>query len=1149
MKKKWPKFLTFKRTVLILIVLIAGAVLTSYFLGGYVGVTASYDTRDFSLEGFVPYTEYEAKAKEEVTILPYEEDDTFAQKVEKCNYREQLQVVVNAINAEVKDLKANGGDPQEIADLEALAKDAQMSITLRKLPSLEEYTAIYVEEALGFGSEPLMETGSYEFWFNKKWTTFKVVEKRTGNEWYSNPEAGEDDKAINANTLRQQQSLINISYAGLLGATSEWDSYNYSIADIDITGEEQLTPNFQIKEIKDDSGKVTALQVYYFFARRGIDYSYFPEKFSHERICSIQELDITVDETLPDLLKRNKEGSTDGEWEVITSLAEMGEDGATASDHSVWFKGEGAPADSLGEVGSFYIDTENSVMYAKTTETVRKGSKYTEETEWREINTELLTWDAYVLSNVSEDTLYDYSPKYSHDYAYFGTGAPVATDGINGFYYCDTATGTVYKKANGTIPYTHVIAAKEVQYWTTQYYKVEKAEISTNTYGYDYYYYSNTHQNMSLTHRNKLYAFFYEKCLYTEYDLMEDNTEFGAETSSSNAKFGVAIEYALTDAGLKVTVLDESIQEMEEYPVTAITVLPYFTASHSSVDGYMVIPDGSGAVMNYNNGKTSYTQYAKTVYSTDLTKMDEIKITETEDLVFAMFAMVNTNIPGNEGVKSGVLVDVEQGGSQLRLSANISGITDSYNKIYYSAFYRESQKTTIGVGYYATTFTKWTETRTHSDIVFNYCFLGDEELNYASIAKKYREILVDRYGLESKDTTDETVLNVSLVGAYDFRNNFLGIGYRDYGSMTTFSQAEEILKDLKAHGANHINAYYLGWRNKGLIDTSFESFKVSKELGGKSDLEDLVDYTKSNDIELYLDLNFGELNKFQESYGKSRYSSRDVSGSYVEKYPYDLSSGMYDKKQDAIYVLSPRFYGVFMESLVESYTDDIGLTNLSLKNLGSALASDYKRYNEFFKENSLQESIKALEYATSNGIDNLSLYAPYDFAFKYTSNALEVPYVATQYEVLDYSVPFYQLVVSGLFDYSGEVINAHDEKGNQWHIMHILETGSNVSFTFSFEDSTKLIQTDYKYYYYTEYSKWTNDVKEVVSTIDEIGIHECELTDHKLIANNIYEVTYTGNGTTINIVLNYSDSDVVVNGINVEARGYVYNKNNSGWRE
>ena len=62
MKKKWPKFLTFKRTVLILIVLIAGIVLSSYFLGGYVGVSASYDTRDFTLEGFVPYTEYEAKA-------------------------------------------------------------------------------------------------------------------------------------------------------------------------------------------------------------------------------------------------------------------------------------------------------------------------------------------------------------------------------------------------------------------------------------------------------------------------------------------------------------------------------------------------------------------------------------------------------------------------------------------------------------------------------------------------------------------------------------------------------------------------------------------------------------------------------------------------------------------------------------------------------------------------------------------------------------------------------------------------------------------------------------------------------------------------------------------------------------------------------
>lgn len=1144
MKSKWPKFLTLKRTVLIAIVLIAGIVLASYFLGGYKGVEVTYNTKEFTLEGFTSYAEYEKIAREEAVKIPYEEGDSLREKVEKCNYISQLQTVIAEINKEIKSLETSGGNANEIADLKALASEANKKITYRELPNESDYIKQYIEESLGFGEKPLMSNGSYEFYFNKKWTTFKVVEKKTGNTWYSNPQETEEFTS-SASALRQQQSLVNVYYAGSLGGTTMWDSYTYAISDTDLTGEEALTPNFQIKEIKDEKGNVTSLQVYYYFQQRGINYSFFPQKISAEKIRDIAELDLSNEEELPEFLSRNKQYTTDGTWEVVASLnGATADDGIQAEDNTMWYTGSGEPSDDNGIVGSYYIDLDTATLYIKTTKTNRAGdvTEY-----WEAINTELMTWKQYLEANVTLNNLALGTQVF--EYAYAGSGAPNAEDGLNDFYYYDTETNQIYKKTNGTIPYTHVLAGKEISYWTTQYYKLESKDFSSNTMGYDYYYFGTDYQGMKLQIRKYLYSYYYQKCLYTEDDLIADNNEFSIETTSNKGEFGVAIEYALHDGGLSATIIDNSIYELEEFPLTTVEILPYFTATHYDKEGYVVIPDGSGTVMNYNNGKTSYVQYSKTVYTTDLSKMEEIKQTETEDLMFPMFAMVNTFIPDNEGVQSGVLVDAISGTSQLRLSANVSKIADSYNKAFFSAFYRESQKTTIGVGYFATTYTKWTEDRIHNDITINYHFLAEDELNYSAIAKKYRNILIERYDLEEQDTTDETVLNVSLIGAYDFRNNFLGVGYRDYGVMTSFEQAEEILASLKAHGANHINAYYLGWRKNGLRDYSFQNMSFSRTLGNKKDLSSLVDYTESNDIQLYMDVNFSELNEYQESFGRSRYSSRDVAGEYVEKYPYDLSSGVYDESQAAIHVLSPRFYSVFMENLVENFKDDIGLTSLSIKNLGSALASDYKRHNEVFKETALQESSNSLKYAKENGIDNITLYNPYDFAFKYTNNALEVPYAATQYEVFDYSIPLYQLIVNGLFDYAGEVINANDEKGNQWHIMHILETGSNVSFTFSYEDSSKLIQTDYKYYYYTQYSKWTEDVTDVMSVIDEIGIHKCELMSHEMVANNVYKVTYVGDNTNVEIILNYSDASVEIEGNIIPAKNYIYNKNNSGWRD
>ena len=69
MKSKWPKFLTFKRIVFLSIVLVAATVLVTYFTGGYIGISPKYSAKEFTLDGFVHYTEYEKIAKENADKL------------------------------------------------------------------------------------------------------------------------------------------------------------------------------------------------------------------------------------------------------------------------------------------------------------------------------------------------------------------------------------------------------------------------------------------------------------------------------------------------------------------------------------------------------------------------------------------------------------------------------------------------------------------------------------------------------------------------------------------------------------------------------------------------------------------------------------------------------------------------------------------------------------------------------------------------------------------------------------------------------------------------------------------------------------------------------------------------------------------------
>jgi hypothetical protein len=363
---------------------------------------------------------------------------------------------------------------------------------------------------------------------------------------------------------------------------------------------------------------------------------------------------------------------------------------------------------------------------------------------------------------------------------------------------------------------------------------------------------------------------------------------------------------------------------------------------------------------------------------------------------------------------------------------------------------------------------------------------------------------------------------MEVIGSYSYTENFVGIPYTAKATLTTFDQLGEMINEFKELGIENINAYYLGWRNDGLKNTSFEKIKISSKLGSKAKFEALL-HNDDESVNVYPYVSFGEINKYQESFGKNHYTTHSVDGDVVWKQPYDLNSNVFDKTKSKIYILSPRYFVSFAERLAKSYakvTDNYSA--IAVDKLGSELSGDYRKGKETFKVDAVRNQITSLETLTNSGIKNITLYKPYDYAFKYVDTAKNIPYQTTQYEILDYSVPFYQLVVNGLFDYSGESFNANSEKGMMEHLMRMIETGSNISFTFSYDSSEKLLQTDYNTYYYTMYTDWIETVEEVYNALVELGIYGGELVKHECVSSNVFKVTYKTAKGNIEVYLNYT---------------------------
>ena len=62
----------------------------------------------------------------------------------------------------------------------------------------------------------------------------------------------------------------------------------------------------------------------------------------------------------------------------------------------------------------------------------------------------------------------------------------------------------------------------------------------------------------------------------------------------------------------------DDLEYKEDYPIYYLSVLPYFGASGTTDEGFLFVPEGGGALIEFNNGKTSQNSYYSNVYGWDM---------------------------------------------------------------------------------------------------------------------------------------------------------------------------------------------------------------------------------------------------------------------------------------------------------------------------------------------------------------------------------------------------------------------------------------------------------------------------------------------------------------------------------------------------
>ena len=92
--------------------------------------------------------------------------------------------------------------------------------------------------------------------------------------------------------------------------------------------------------------------------------------------------------------------------------------------------------------------------------------------------------------------------------------------------------------------------------------------------------------------------------------------------------------------------------------------------------------------------------------------------------------------------------------------------------------------------------------------------------------------------------------------------------------------------------------------------------------------------------------------------------------------------------------------------------------------------------------------------------------------------------IRDRFYIIDEQVPFYQMVIHGSIDYSGEALNLRDADIDDALLLTYIEYGCAPRFTFSWEDSSVMKYTSSADQYSTCYQTWMSDAVNVYQTIN-----------------------------------------------------------------
>ncbi len=623
-------------------------------------------------------------------------------------------------------------------------------------------------------------------------------------------------------------------------------------------------------------------------------------------------------------------------------------------------------------------------------------------------------------------------------------------------------------------------------------------------------------------------------CDSLDHELVENGIKFIYKMP----KFGfkIVIQYNVKDDYLETKVLtDESILKsikMEkqiiggigdyatrvteiDYNVTRINLLPMFGAGRVGEEGYMFVPDKSGVIVNYNNGKENYNSYSKTVYG----RYYETKGFARRDNN-GLYIPVFGNVKQDAGTLMGVITE---GAAASLVTAFISGDTTDFNNVYPAM-----QNSTVEGSYGETEGIPYAESFFgDKDFTVRYYSLDAQKGGYVGMANKYKEYLVNEKNMKKTEVEGSSVF-LDVYGQVNKDKNILGVPVEMPEALTTYDELVDIVGSLGESGIKPV-VKYSNWQSADNDGKVVEKVKFSSYLGGKGGFKDMAKYMSENGINFYPGVDGINLSKGSLKYRKFASSAKIIDQSPItvtmSRVPIKLGSKWY--------LLKPNLVKESLGKYMNDYTKyDIGA--VAIDSIASIVYSDFTKGSTVRAEtvDVWEEVFKnAKETVGSVMVDKANAYA-----FPYADVILTTPSTDAYCQIANYTVPFYQMVLSGYVNYGTEPVNLSATP--EMLRLKGIETGAALTYSIFASAASDVKGTYMNYLYSSSYDLIKDTIIQYYQQDKEYysKVGGQEIINHEILADDVTRTTFE-NG--VKVVVNYSDAPYVTeDGTVVEAANY-----------